>query len=804
MNVTQRIKQMATHVIGFDSVGIIEAKRLEPEAARLEAWINKGFHGEMAYMANHFEKRIDPSLLVPHAKTIIVLTAAYSPKPHNFLGIARYAQGKDYHHVLKSKLKMLFEFILNEIGSVNGRAFVDSAPLMEKALAVRAGLGWQGKNVVNHCGTCTACIDACPTHAIVEPAVIDATKCISYLTIELKQPGVYQFLDFNEKIIYVGKAKNLRHRVRSYFQSRVGIQSAKTQALISKISDVRIIKTTSEVEALILENNLIKQFKPRYNINLKDDKSYPYIVITKERFPRVFSTRNTNRSNASEYFGPYTESGQMRIALQAISDIFQVRSCSLNLTQNNIDKKKFKVCLDYHIKKCEGPCEGLQSESNYNLMIHEIRKLLKGKIRDVSQSIEIRMKKLAEEQRFEDAAILKKQLEALKRFAERQKIVSQEKIDRDVFAVATSNDDGCGVIFKIRDGIMIGSERFYFSNILDEPLSYVLTKLLENYYTLTKEITFPDEIFLQHPLTEEQQTTIELLLSSQQSKSDNVKSPQFVFPQIGEKAKLVNMCLDNATFLLNEYMLQKQKRGEIMSVPRSVHSLQRDLYLSSPPLRIECFDNSNLQGSDPVASMVCFVNGVPRKSDYRKFKIKTVQGINDFASMAEIIERRYTGSLSKELPLPDLIVVDGGKGQLSSAHEVLQKHNINIPIIGLAKRLEEVFFPKRSLSFNLPKTSSSLKLLQHIRDEAHRFALTFHRLLRSKHATRSELDEIKGVGEKTLVKLLTHFGTIDSIKTASLNEIALQSNLKVATRIVEHFKQKKLFENTDIPSNSLV
>ncbi len=599
-------------------------------------------------------------------------------------------------------------------------------------------------------------------------------------------PGVYQFKDKTGNVIYVGKAKNLRARVQSYFRN-LSDHSEKTRLLVSKISDLELILTSSEVEALILENNLIKQLKPKYNINLRDDKSYPYIVVTNEPFPRVFPTR-TVRRDGSKYFGPYTESKQMRFLLDAIGEIFQVRSCSLKMTPETIAQKKFKVCLDYHIKKCQGPCEGFQSMEDYRAMIDEVKRLLSGKTKEVSRSIEARMKQYAKEMKFEQAAMLKKQLEALERYSSKQKVLTTDDIDRDIFAVASRQNEACGVVFKVRDGKLLGSQHFYFSNVNDESESAMISRLMEKYYLETTDV-MPDEIFV--PCEVESREAIELLIAKRVQETGEAKSVQIHVPQIGDKAKLVAMCRANAEHLLSEYLIQKQKRGEALSIPNSVYSLERDLRLPKLPRRIECFDNSHFQGAETVSAMVCFVDGKPKKSDYRKFKIRTVEGIDDFASMAEVIERRYSGSLSTELPLPDLIVIDGGKGQLSAAFEVLQKLGLNIPVIGLAKRLEEVFFPNESLPFNLPKTSSSLKLLQQVRDEAHRFAITFHRELRDKRTLSTELLEIDGVGKAKAEKLLKIFGSVAQVELASFEQLEQAVGKRTAETLRRYFDQKR-------------
>lgn len=599
-------------------------------------------------------------------------------------------------------------------------------------------------------------------------------------------PGVYQFKDKTGNVIYVGKAKNLRARVQSYFRN-LSDHSEKTRLLVSKIQDLDLVLTSSEVEALILENNLIKQLKPKYNINLRDDKSYPYIVVTNEPFPRVFPTRTVHR-DGSKYYGPYTEAKQMRFLLDAVGEIFQVRSCSLKMTPETIAQKKFKVCLDYHIKKCQGPCEAFQSMEEYRAMIDEVKRLLSGKTKEVSRSIEARMKQYAKEMKFEQAATLKKQLDALNRYSSKQKVLSTEDIDRDIFAVVSDKSEACGVVFKVRDGKLLGSQHFYFSNVSDESESLMLSRLLEKYYLETTDV-MPDEIFA--PCELESWEAIESLIMKRLQETSETKSVHFVVPQIGDKAKLVAMCRANAEHLLNEFLVQKQKRGEALAIPNSVYSLERDLRLPKLPRRIECFDNSHFQGAETVSSMVCFIDGKPKKSDYRKFKIRTVEGIDDFASMAEVVERRYSGSLSTQLPLPDLIVIDGGKGQLSASVEVLDRLGLKIPVIGLAKRLEEVFFPNESLPFNLPKTSSSLKLLQQIRDEAHRFAITFHRQLRDKRTLSTELVEIDGVGKAKAEKLLKIFGSVAQVESVSIDQLEQAVGKRTAETLRRYFDQKR-------------
>jgi len=588
-------------------------------------------------------------------------------------------------------------------------------------------------------------------------------------------PGVYQHKDAEGRVLYVGKAKNLRSRVRQYFQRSRSVDP-RIERMLSKVTDLEVIVTDSEVEALILEANLIKQLKPRYNVNLKDDKSYPYIVITNEPYPRVFVTRQI-RKDGSRYFGPYTDVKNVRAALKTVRDIFRIRSCNYFIDDEVIKKRKIKVCLDYHIKKCDGPCEGLISEASYRAMIDQVAALLEGKTETLIQMLREEMERLAGEMRFEEAAVLRDRIKGLEAYSEKQKAVALDPIDRDIVAIASEGDDACGVIFKIRDGKMIGRQHYYMSSVEGKTENEVLETLLQQYYLEADFI--PKEIYL--PISCENGETLQQWLS--EKRGDAV---MLVHPTEGEEAKLVRLSQSNAKFLLDELKIQKMKRADY--VPHAVKALQRDLRLPRLPRRIECFDNSNIQGSDPVASMVVFVDGKPKKSEYRKFKIKSVAGPDDFASMREIIERRYTRVLNEGLALPDLIMVDGGKGQLSSAVDVLEKLGIkDQPIIGLAKRLEEVFVPGKSEPEAIPKASSGLRLLQQIRDEAHRFAITFHRSLRTKRTLQTELDLIEGIGKKRAKELLEAFGSVQGVKFATTEQIAEVVGEKVAAKIAEYF-----------------
>ena len=595
------------------------------------------------------------------------------------------------------------------------------------------------------------------------------------------RPGCYLFKDKSGKILYVGKAGVLRNRVRSYFQKSRPFHP-KLEALVRKIADVEWIVTDSEVEALILENNLIKEYKPRYNVSLRDDKSYPYIRITNEDFPQVFITRKLVR-DGSEYFGPYTDVKNVRFVLKTLKRIFPIRSCRHNLTPEVIRQKKIPLCLDYYIKKCLGPCQGLQSKEDYQKMIAQVRQFLKGKTSEIVKELQRQMEEHARKMEFEEAALVRDRLAALENYRNSQKIVQSDFKDRDVVAVAMEDKEVCALIFRVREGKIIGKQHFYFKNQTWKEEAEILDEFLRHYYLNTQD--FPQEIFLQTQI--ESQQALTQWLSKQSGRKTEV-----VVPQRGEKHKLLEMAIKNARYLLDDLLLQKLKKEQ--TIHFTVQALQRDLRLPKAPLVMECFDISNIQGSDPVASMVRFENGKPKKSEYRKYKITVKQTPDDFAMMREVIERRYRRLMEEKKRLPDLIVVDGGKGQLSSAVQVLQKLGLeDQPIIGLAKRLEEVFVPGESEARLLPRTSSSLRLLQQIRDEAHRFAITFHRQRRKKRTLHSELDNIPGVGEKRRQRLLKVFGSVKNIRQATEEELTEKAGLPrpVAERVAEYFKEKE-------------
>jgi excinuclease ABC subunit C len=589
-------------------------------------------------------------------------------------------------------------------------------------------------------------------------------------------PGVYQHKDSAGKVLYVGKAKNLRSRVRQYFQRSRPVDP-RMERMLAQAVDLEIIVTESEVEALILEANLIKRLKPRYNVNLKDDKSYPYIVITHEPYPRVFITRRVIR-DGSRYFGPYTDVKNVRAALKAIRDIFQIRSCNYFIDDEAIQRRKFKVCLDYHIKKCEGPCEGLVSEEHYNGMIEQVAALLRGRTESLIRSLSAEMDAAAGSLQFEQAATLRDRIKGLQAYSQRQQASDLDETDRDIVGFAAEANDACGVIFRLREGKVIGRQHYYMGGVLERPEAEILEALLQRTYLDSDDV--PREILLPGP--PEDPAAMAAWLSGRRGESVELR-----WPLEGEEAKLVRLSQTNARFLLDELKVQKLKRAE--SVPHALGSLQRDLALAGLPRRIECFDISNIQGTETVATMVVFVDGKPRKSEYRKFKIRSADGPDDFASMREVIGRRYRRLLDEQGTFPDLIMVDGGKGQLSAALEVLRELGLrDQSVIGLAKRLEEVFVPGRSEPALLPKASTSLRLLQQVRDEAHRFAVTYHRSLRSKRTLQSELDLIKGIGKKRAQELLEAFGSVQGVKFATAEQLAEIVGEKTAARIREFFE----------------
>ena len=588
------------------------------------------------------------------------------------------------------------------------------------------------------------------------------------------KPGVYQFLNDKGKVLYVGKARNLKSRVRSYFHSKPG--NAKTEALRKKIYDFELVVTDTEVEALVLESNLIKEIKPRYNVDLKDDKSFPFIKVTSEPYPRVYSTRRVIK-DGSKYFGPYTSAKSMKSALRMVNEIFRIRSCKYDINDESIANKKYKLCLDYHIKKCDGPCEGLISEKDYGDMVDEVVKVVRGKTDELIKELEIKMNSASEKMDYEKAAEIRDKLDQLKAISSKQKIVSNDFEDRDVISIAYEDKDTACSIFNIRNGKLVGKKQLKLGLKGGEETSEIYNSAIKFYYGEHTEI--PKEILL-----ENEPSDLEVLEEWLNLRAE--RKVKFIIPKRGELKSLVKMCGVNAMLQLKEIQLQKMKKEG--NVPYVLSALQRDLRLKKLPRRIECFDNSNIQGADAVAGMVVFIDGKPKKSEYKKFIIKGVEGPDDFASMREVINRRYTRVLESGDSLPDLIIVDGGKGQLSSSVDVLNHLGIKqYNIIGLAKRLEEVFFPGKHEPESIPKTSSGLKLLQKIRDEAHRFAITFHRSRRSKRTIKTELTDIKGIGPATAQKLLKVLGSVETIKKSNHQELEKVVGTQKAKLIKNYF-----------------
>ena len=563
--------------------------------------------------------------------------------------------------------------------------------------------------------------------------------------------------------------------MRSYFQSKKH-QSAKTISMTKRISDVEWIVVRSEVEALLTEANLIRKHQPFYNVNLKDDKSFPYIRITNEPYPRVFITRQIVQ-DGSKYFGPYTDVIYLRRTLKAIRKIFPVRSCDYFIDQAAIDAKKIDLCLDYHIKKCEGPCEGLVSQNHYNTMIENIISFLHGKTKESEIYIQDQMKLASDQLRFEDAGIFRDQIEAIREFKKKQLKVNADFDDRDVIALAKENDFGIVVIVRIRNGRITSREKLSMKN-LDEDDSVTIKTVITQFYLNTNFIptdicvqTLPDSI-----------DDLKKWLQNKRGKKVNIS-----LPMKGEKAKQVRLAFQNAKLLLGEWILNKKKRQDF--VPKMIHQLQDDLQLKAPPRKIECFDISHLGGTNTVASMACFIDGKAKKSLYRKYNIKSVVGIDDFASIREVIFRRYKRVKEEGIGLPDLIVVDGGKGQLSMAVSALRELGLDyVPIISLAKKLEEVFVPGHSAAQSIPKQSPGLILLRQLRDEAHRFAIDFQRQKRSKSISHSIFKDIKGIGPKKTQKLLSEYKSPSKIATLSHEEI--QKRLKVSSVIAKEIISK--------------
>lgn len=562
-------------------------------------------------------------------------------------------------------------------------------------------------------------------------------------------PGVYKFYNQEGTLIYIGKAKSVKKRVSSYFSKSSGI-NRKTLKLVSEIDNIDYTVSNSEFDALLLENNFIKQNQPKYNILLKDDKTFPYICILKERFPRIIYTRKY-LPQQGEYFGPYSSVVAMKNVLELTRKLYSIRTCSLLLSEANIEQRKFKVCLEFHLGNCKGPCENLYDEQSYREEIEQARHILKGNLNIVYQYFINQMKTAATNMEFERAQYYKEKLDTLERFQAKSLVVNRELTDIDVFSISSTVEYAYVNYLQIKEGSIIYSKTIELKKKLDEPDEELLSFSI---WELRRQRDSDNRIVY---------TNIPIEVPG-----DEIEN---VVPKIGDKRKLIALSLKNALELKKEKEIlregKKSKQKEVLI------TLQKDLQLQNLPNIIECFDNSNIQGTTPVASMVRFVGGRPDKKSYRHFNIKTVEGANDFASMKEIVFRRYKRILDEAEKLPDLIVVDGGKGQLSSACEALKELNIygQVPVIGIAKKLEEIYYPEDPFPLHINKKSQGLLLLQQIRDEAHRFAITFHRQKRSKGQLKTEIQGLEGIGEKTAIKLLKHFKSVKKIKEASLEEI---------------------------------
>ncbi|UBD17072.1 excinuclease ABC subunit UvrC [Bacteroides salyersiae] len=582
-------------------------------------------------------------------------------------------------------------------------------------------------------------------------------------------PGIYQYLNAEGVIIYVGKAKNLKRRVYSYFSKEH--EPGKTRVLVSKIADIRYIVVNSEEDALLLENNLIKKYKPRYNVLLKDDKTYPSICVQNEYFPRIFKTRKIIR-NGSSYYGPYSHMPSMNAVLDLIKHLYPLRTCNLNLSPENIRAGKFSVCLEYHIKNCAGPCIGLQSQEEYLRNIGEIKEILKGNTQDISRMLFQQMQELATEMKFEEAQKIKEKYTLIENYRSKSEVVSSILHNIDVFSIEEDENNSAFVNYlHITNGAINQAFTFEYKKRLNESKEELLTlgiiEMRERYKSLSREIIVPFEIDME------------------------LSNVVFTVPQRGDKKKLLELSQLNVKQYKADRMKQAEKLNPEQRSMRLMKEIQQELHLDRPPLQIECFDNSNIQGSDAVAACVVFKKVKPSKQDYRKYIIKTVEGPDDYASMKEVVRRRYQRAIDEESTLPDLIITDGGKGQMEAVRQVMEELHLTIPIAGLAKdrkhRTSELLFGFPPQTIGLKQHSPLFKLLEQIQDEVHRFAITFHRDKRSKRQVASALDTIKGIGEKTKTALLKEFKSVKRIKEASLEEISAIAGEAKAKIIKEAF-----------------
>lgn len=584
-----------------------------------------------------------------------------------------------------------------------------------------------------------------------------------------ENPGVYQYFDFEEKLLYVGKAKNLKKRVSSYFNKIH--DSGKLRILVSKIETIKHIIVDSEIDALLLENSMIKEYQPRYNVMLKDDKTYPWICIKNERFPRVLVTR-TIVKDGSQYFGPYASVTMMKTLLDLIRQLYKLRNCTFNLSRENIEKNKFKVCLEFHIGNCKAPCINNQQEEEYNESINEIKNILKGNLQTVAVYLKELMQKHADSYKFEMAQQIKIKIEILEKYKSRSTVVNPSISDVDVFSFIDDTDSAYVNYMKIINGSIIQGHTIELKKKIEEDsndlLAMAIIELRQRFESGSREIIVPFEIDFA------------------------MQGISFTIPQRGDKKKLLDLSERNARYYMLEKKAQQEKANPGIKLQRILETLQKDLRLKELPEHIECFDNSNIQGTNPVAACVVFKNAKPAKKEYRHYNVKTVIGPDDFSSMEEIVERRYKRLIEENQTLPQLIVVDGGKGQLHAALNSLEKLNLRgkIAIIGIAKRLEEIYFPEDSVPLYLNKNSESLRLIQHLRNEAHRFGITFHRNKRSKDFIKSELDAISGIGEKTKLLLLQEFKSIENIK--NLTEENLEKVIgKKKTKVLKTYFSKQ-------------
>lgn len=589
-------------------------------------------------------------------------------------------------------------------------------------------------------------------------------------------PGIYKYFDAQDELLYVGKAKDLRKRTASYFTKT--FTNYKTHELVQRIKRVEFTITNSETDAFFLENSLIKQFKPKFNIDLKDDKSFPFIVIKKEPFPRIFLTR-TKINDGSEYLGPFTSVAKVRELLIFIKQNVALRTCKLNLIQTNIEKGKFKVCLEYHLGNCKGPCEARQSEQEYAVALQHIRNILKGNLQPVIQHFKAEMMQHVTNLNFEKAETVRKKIEHLENYQERSVIVSKHLTNLDVFSILKDGDTAYVNYLMVYNGAIVQTHTVRIETKLEESegevLPLAILQIRETFNSQAGEIIVPFEMDFA------------------------VAEITVTVPKAGDKKKLLDLSVKNVNYFTEELRKKKllQLEGKTDLQKKEVlYQLQHDLQLSEVPVHIECFDNSNFQGSYPVSAMVCFKDGIPSKKDYRHYNVKTVQGINDFATMKEVVLRRYSRLIKEEQPLPKLIIIDGGKGQLSSAMESIAELNLEgaVTVVGLAKNEEEIFFAGDKESVKLPWDSESLKLIRRIRDEVHRFGINFHRQKRSKGTFKNELENIKGIGRSTAEQLLKEFKSVRNIQTKRQEEIAQIVGLSKAKIIIEHFYIKSQSE----------